>query len=68
MAVVTACGKAVTPNLPTNIIPTKIRWLNTSGRFPMDMRIPPLTIRNLPMGISGASRETCATYQHQEGM
>ena len=28
-------------NLPTNIIPAKIRWLTLSGKFPMDVRIPP---------------------------
>ena len=27
----------VTPNLPTNIISTKIAWLKLSGKFPMDM-------------------------------
>ena len=31
-----------TPNLPTNIIPTKIAGLKLSGKYPMDMRIPPL--------------------------
>ena len=35
----------VRPILPTNIIPTNIAWLKLSGRFPMDMRIPPLKIR-----------------------
>ena len=29
------------PNLPTKIIPTKTRWLKTSGKPPMDVRIPP---------------------------
>ena len=33
-----------TPNVPTKIIPTKICWLNISGKFSMDMRIPPLNI------------------------
>ena len=27
-------------NLPTKIIPTEIRWLELSGKFPLDMRIP----------------------------
>ena len=36
-----------TPDLPTKIIPTKIRWLESSGEFPMDMWIPPLTIKIL---------------------
>ena len=31
---------ASTPNLPTNIIPTKIAWLKLSGKLPMDMNIP----------------------------
>ena len=30
------------PNLPTKIIHAKIRWLNISGKSPMDMRVPPL--------------------------
>ena len=34
-----------TPNLPTKIIPAKIRWLNVSGKFPMGMGIPPLRIK-----------------------
>ena len=35
-----------TPNLPTNIIPTKIQiaWLKLSGKSPMDTRLPPLMI------------------------
>ena len=33
------------PNLPTNIIPTKIAWLKLSGKSPMDIRIPPLKIK-----------------------
>ena len=40
--------EASAPNLPTKIIPTKIHWLNISGKFPMDMRIPPLTLKILP--------------------
>ena len=35
----------LTPNLPTNIIPTNIAWVKSSGKSPMDMRIPPLTIK-----------------------
>ena len=34
-----------TPNLPAKIIPTNIAWLKLSGKFPMDMRIPPLWIK-----------------------
>ena len=36
-----------TPKLPTKIIPTKIRWLEIDGKFPMDMRIPPLSTKFL---------------------
>ena len=36
-----------TPNLPAKVIPAKIRWLKTSGRFPMDTRIPPLRVEIL---------------------
>ena len=35
-----------TPNVPTKITPTKIRWPNISGKCPMDMRIPPLNLRD----------------------
>ena len=35
------------PNLPTKIIPTNIRWLKTSGKIPMDMRIPPRKMKIL---------------------
>ena len=38
---------AGSPYLPAKIIPTKITWLNISGRFPVDTRIPPLKIKNL---------------------
>ena len=34
-----------TPNLPAKIVPTKIPWLKLSGKFPMDMRIPPRNIK-----------------------
>ena len=34
-----------TPNLPTHIVPSNIAWLKTSGKFPMGLRIPPLSIR-----------------------
>ena len=37
--------KARERNLPTNIIPTNIAWLKLSGKFPMDIRIPPLKIK-----------------------
>ena len=36
-----------TPNPPTKIIHAKIRRLETSGKFPMDMRVPPLEIKIL---------------------
>ena len=36
-----------TPNLPTKIIPTKIRRLKISGKFPMGLRIAPLGIKIL---------------------
>ena len=39
--------EAPTPNLPTKIIPTKIARLKLSGRFPIDMKFPPLTIKIL---------------------
>ena len=35
-------GQLCTPNLPTNIIPTKIAWLKLSGKSPMGLRIPAL--------------------------
>ena len=34
-----------TPNLPTNIIPTKIARVNFYGKFPMGLGIPPLRIK-----------------------
>ena len=37
----------VTPNLPTKIIPTTIARLKLSGKFPMGLEIPPLTIKIL---------------------
>ena len=37
--------KENTPNLPTNITPTKIAWLKLSGKFPMGLGIPPLNIK-----------------------
>ena len=42
-------GVWVTPtaNLRTKILPTKIRWLKTSGKFPMDLRIQFLKFRIL---------------------
>ena len=35
-------GRYDTPNLRTNIIPTKIAWLKLSGKSPTDMKTPPL--------------------------
>ena len=34
-----------TPDPPTKIITTKTRWLKLSGKFPMDVGIPPLMIK-----------------------
>ena len=34
-----------TPNLPTNIIPSKIVRLKLSRKFPVDMIFPPLKIK-----------------------
>ena len=34
-----------TPNLPTSTLLAQIRGLNMSGRFPMDMRTPPVDLR-----------------------
>ena len=39
-----ASGASATRNLPTEIIPTKICWLKSSRKFPMDMIIPPLKL------------------------
>ena len=36
---------ALKPSLPTEIIPAKIPRLKLSGRFPMDLGIPPLKIK-----------------------
>ena len=33
------------PISPTNIFPSKISWLELSGKSPLDMRIPPLIIK-----------------------
>ena len=33
------------PNLPTKITPAKTARLKPSGRFPIDLRIPPLNIK-----------------------
>ena len=35
-----------TPKLPTKNLPTKIACLQLSGKFPVDMRIPPLSIED----------------------
>ena len=48
--------EALLANLPTKIIPTKIRWLRLSGKFPMDMRIPLLNIQNLSTEIGRIGR------------
>ena len=34
-----------TPNLPTKILPTKIRRLETSGKLPVDVRVLPLKLK-----------------------
>ena len=38
-------GTKRTPNFPSQIIHTEIAWLKLSGKFPMDLRIPPLNIK-----------------------
>ena len=38
-------GRSDAPSPPTNITPTNIARLKLSGKFPMDMRIPPLGIK-----------------------
>ena len=43
--VTSAVTLGCTPNLPTKIIPTKIRWLELSGKFLMGLRIPSLNIK-----------------------
>ena len=43
----TSAKQTCTPNLPARIIPTKIAWFRISGKFPMDVRIPPLGIKIL---------------------
>ena len=40
-------GPVHTPNLPTKIIPARFVDSNSSGFHPMDLRIPPLTIKIL---------------------
>ena len=40
------------PNLPTNIIPTKIARLTLSGKFPTGLGIPPLTLNILRLWSS----------------
>ena len=37
-----------TPILPTKSLPTKSCSLKPSGKFPMDLRIPPLNFKKLP--------------------
>ena len=38
----TLLGGSITPNPPTNIVPTNMARLKLSGKLPMDMIIPPL--------------------------
>ena len=38
-------GRGTQRARPTKMIPTKICWLNNSGKFPMNMRIPPLNTK-----------------------
>ena len=49
------------PNLPTNIIPTKIAWHKLSGKSPVGLRIPPLKNQDYawvkPPEIHNVSRE-----------
>ena len=42
-----ARGLSRGPSLPAKILPAKIRRLDTSGDFPMDMRVPSLEIKML---------------------
>ena len=48
-------GRCRTPSLPTEIIPAKICWLKLSGKSPMDMKIPPLTIKIMPESTKRAT-------------
>ena len=47
MSAFNRCSKDLAPNLPTKIIPAKMRWLNISRKLPMDMRVPPLKTKIL---------------------
>ena len=40
-------GASGMPKLPTMIIPTKIRWLKPSGKFPRDVRFSLLKLKIL---------------------
>ena len=44
------------PSLPTKIIPTKIVWLKTSGKFPKGLGIHPLNINIVLESIPPNSR------------
>ena len=56
--------------IPTNIIPAKTPRLEASGRFPADVRAPPLKIKVLPessppksrMSRVGASAKCCVLF------
>ena len=52
-------GNLCTPNLPTNIISTKIAWLELSGKFPMEPRILPLNIKIMLESIHNVGTEIC---------
>ena len=47
--VVYKCLSCTTVNITAMIIPTEIRRLRVSEEFPMDMRLPPLEIKILPV-------------------
>ena len=47
------------PNLHTRVLPAKIRRLDISGRFPMDMIIPPLKIKILRIRFVSALLQEC---------
>ena len=59
MCIDISCG--LTPNFPTDIIPTKIAWLKLSRNFPMDMRSAPLNskimLESNPLNIHNVSRQ-----------
>ena len=43
-----SCTRHDAPNLPAKIVPAKVAWLNPSGEFPVDVRIPSLRVK-LPL-------------------